>query len=486
MGVQFDKSEVNDKSSVNSKQANTCTWKELALHNTEDDCWVAVDGKVYDVSEWLNKHPGGKDIILMSSGRDVTNLFQSYHPLTDKPSQVLKKYYKCDISNTEFPRYVSKSPFYDTLRNRLKTYFAKNNLDPQSSWKIYTRIFATYAILFATFYLTHFTNFFNSTFLSIIFAIIFGCAEALFGMHILHDSCHAAVSHSPMLWRWMGSTFDYLIGGSYFSWIHQHVLGHHIYTNVRNADPDLGEGEVDFRRVSPYQRREWYHRWQHIYAPLLYCLLSVKYRVQDLDVFTKRLNGQIRVGPAPLFYFVSYFVGKTTFLFWRLCIPMLFSSQSIAKIIGLFIVTEIVHGYYLTINFQVSHVASGLEFMATPPPPAANSEINEDWAILQVKTTQDYAHGDPITAYLTGGLNYQVVHHLFPSISQTYYPAIAPIVVETCKEYGIPYMVLPNFISAVWSHISYLRDMGLPSAPVLSVPVTPTRQTRPVKHNKEA
>lgn len=38
----------------------------------------------------------------------------------------------------------------------------------------------------------------------------------------------------------------------------------------------------------------------------------------------------------------------------------------------------------------------------------------------------------------------QVVHHLFPNICHTHYPAIAPIVMDTCREFGIPYKVFPN------------------------------------------
>jgi len=38
----------------------------------------------------------------------------------------------------------------------------------------------------------------------------------------------------------------------------------------------------------------------------------------------------------------------------------------------------------------------------------------------------------------------QVVHHLFPGISHTHYPAIAPIVLQTCKEFGVPYKVYPT------------------------------------------
>lgn len=38
----------------------------------------------------------------------------------------------------------------------------------------------------------------------------------------------------------------------------------------------------------------------------------------------------------------------------------------------------------------------------------------------------------------------QVVHHLFPNVCHTHYPAIAPIVLQTCAEFGIPYTVFPT------------------------------------------
>ena len=38
----------------------------------------------------------------------------------------------------------------------------------------------------------------------------------------------------------------------------------------------------------------------------------------------------------------------------------------------------------------------------------------------------------------------QVVHHLFPNVCHTHYPAIAPIVLDTCREFGIPYIVFPT------------------------------------------
>jgi alkylation response protein AidB-like acyl-CoA dehydrogenase/predicted heme/steroid binding protein len=60
---------------------------ELASHNTASSCWIAVDGVVYDVSKFLRSHPGGSNVIIESSGRDVTDEFFSYHK-----KEVLLKY----------------------------------------------------------------------------------------------------------------------------------------------------------------------------------------------------------------------------------------------------------------------------------------------------------------------------------------------------------------------------------------------------------
>jgi cytochrome b involved in lipid metabolism len=53
--------------------------EELAKHQQEGDLWVAVRGKVYDVSEFINRHPGGVAILKAVAGKDVTQEFESYH-----------------------------------------------------------------------------------------------------------------------------------------------------------------------------------------------------------------------------------------------------------------------------------------------------------------------------------------------------------------------------------------------------------------------
>lgn len=61
------------------KEKKLYSYSEVAKHNRADDCWIVIRGKVYDVSRYVPKHPGG-NMIFMSAGLDSTYLFESYHP----------------------------------------------------------------------------------------------------------------------------------------------------------------------------------------------------------------------------------------------------------------------------------------------------------------------------------------------------------------------------------------------------------------------
>ncbi|XP_020592432.1 cytochrome b5 [Phalaenopsis equestris] len=50
--------------------------QEAAQHSTREDCWVVIDGKVYDVTKYLDDHPGGDDVLISATGRDSTEEFE--------------------------------------------------------------------------------------------------------------------------------------------------------------------------------------------------------------------------------------------------------------------------------------------------------------------------------------------------------------------------------------------------------------------------
>mmetsp|Transcript_3509 Transcript_3509/g.5334 ORF Transcript_3509/g.5334 Transcript_3509/m.5334 type:complete len:190 (-) Transcript_3509:491-1060(-) len=55
------------------------TMDEVRRHNTEADAWVVLKGKVYNITPYLAFHPGGREILANSAGKDVTSLFNKYH-----------------------------------------------------------------------------------------------------------------------------------------------------------------------------------------------------------------------------------------------------------------------------------------------------------------------------------------------------------------------------------------------------------------------
>ena len=63
------------------------SYEEVGKHNQKSDCWVIVHGKVYDVTSFLDEHPGGSAIILKYAGKDATKAFDPIHP-----SDTLTKY----------------------------------------------------------------------------------------------------------------------------------------------------------------------------------------------------------------------------------------------------------------------------------------------------------------------------------------------------------------------------------------------------------
>lgn len=65
-------------------------------HDTEEDCWVVIRGKVYDVTPLLDIHPGGSYAIYQHAGTDATRAFEDAH--TRKPMEHLQRYYKGELT----------------------------------------------------------------------------------------------------------------------------------------------------------------------------------------------------------------------------------------------------------------------------------------------------------------------------------------------------------------------------------------------------
>lgn len=65
--------------------------EEVAKHTSSNDCWIIHKGKVYDVTKFLEQHPGGEEVLLDVAGRDATSEFEDVGH-SDEAINMMKDY----------------------------------------------------------------------------------------------------------------------------------------------------------------------------------------------------------------------------------------------------------------------------------------------------------------------------------------------------------------------------------------------------------
>lgn len=66
---------------------------DVAKRNTQAECWVVIDNRVYDLTDWIRQHPGGSGSIRSLCGTDGTSQFTSQHGGAGRPTSTLNGYY---------------------------------------------------------------------------------------------------------------------------------------------------------------------------------------------------------------------------------------------------------------------------------------------------------------------------------------------------------------------------------------------------------
>jgi len=293
-------------------------------------------------------------------------------------------------------------------------------------------------------------------------AVAVGVAEAEIGVSIMHDANHGAYSTSPRLNAVAAATCD-LAGASSFVWRQQHVVGHHAFTNVVGLDPDIHAGGQDdkaiFRLAPPHAWHPW-HAWQHLYLGCLYSLLAVKSIFHDdFAALARGALGPVTVARLTRGEKAVFWGGKAVYAAYMLAAPALLSPHSWARLLVLWSTINATTGVMLAFMFTVAHVVEDVAYLEREE---GSRKVALGWAAAQMATTADFSHGSAFWTHVSGGLNHQVVHHLFPGICHCHYPQLAPIVMRTAAEFGIPYKVYPSFGAAVTAHFRHLRAMGRP------------------------
>ena len=88
----------NTKTGVTTPGAPTLTMAEIATHTSASSCYTVISGKVYDLTMWVNIHPGGKQAILSLCGVDGTERFLKKHGSDPSPNSSLARYYIANLA----------------------------------------------------------------------------------------------------------------------------------------------------------------------------------------------------------------------------------------------------------------------------------------------------------------------------------------------------------------------------------------------------
>lgn len=345
--------------------------------------------------------------------------------------------------------------FIRELRASVKEYFDKNKLSKFGNASLVTKSLVM-TVLYLGPYVLMLLGIVQSVPLMLLCWLTMGLGMAGMGMVLMHDANHQSFSRNSILNNMLSKSI-FLLGGFPATWRHQHNTLHHSFTNIEGHDEDISP--IGLLRFSPHKPLMKIHKFQQFYAWFFYGLMTISWisakdflqisRYKKMDIsFSKGKSFNrllIELIASKLFYYLVFLI-----------IPLLFFQVSWYWTVLFFFVMHFVGGLSLSIIFQTAHVVPSSKF----PLPDDKGNVENSWAIHQLQTTSDYSPRSRVFSWLIGGLNYQVVHHLFPNISHVHYRKLSKIVKETTAKYELPYHVQSNFMMAVINHFRMLKTLG--------------------------
>uniref|UniRef100_A0A7M4FXK7 Fatty acid desaturase 1-like n=1 Tax=Crocodylus porosus TaxID=8502 RepID=A0A7M4FXK7_CROPO len=378
----------------------------LECGHPQQERWLVINRKVYDISQFHRQHPGGSRVISHYAGQDATDAFVAFHP--DKA--LVRKYMTPlligelapDQPSIEPHKNVSKLLVQD-FRELRATVEKMGLLKPNG---LFFFLYFLHILLLEAVSWIILWYFGVSPVPFIISAVLTATAMVQNGF-LQHDLGHLSVFSKPK-WNHLGSHFvmGFLQGGSTSWWKHLHNQ-HHAKPNCFRKDPDLN---------------------MH---PLLFALgkkLSV-----ELGRKKKKFmpyNHQHK------YYFISEYVHVLSA--WA-------GSGSVTVLcVCLY---RVLQSTWFTWVSQMNHIPMNIDY-----------DKNMDWFTTQLQGTCN-VHPSPFNDWFTGHLNFQIEHHLFPTMPRHNYWKVVPLVKSLCTKHGIEYQC-KSLITAFADIVRSLKESG--------------------------
>jgi len=399
------------------------TMAEVACHNTHDDLWIIVDGRAYNVTNFVDKHPGGRLPIENMAGKDCTDVFANYHAA---------RVYKHMLP----PLLVGEVSDYSVCPHVADFRAVRQELLRRGLFKTDLRFYARQASWLAALLL-------GGLWLSLAGGSTATrlCGAAVVGIFwqqlagIGHDLGHSGVTHVFWLDHLIGSALAALMGISTCWWKRNHNT-HHVVCNSVEHDPDIQHLPMFAICPGIFQKPYWstyYAKWMAMDAIARFmvghqCLLF--YPIMMVARFNLYFQSWAQLLSQE---FVHYrrveMCALCGFFTWVLAVC--FSMPTLSEGLAWLLVSHAVAGL-LHVQIVVSHWA-----MATYHGHAYNNDQDE-WYVTQMKTTMDITT-PPCLDWLHIGLQFQIEHHLFPRLPRHNLRAARDLVKAVCKKHGIHY-----------------------------------------------
>jgi len=409
---------------------------------------VVIDGAIYDIANF--DHPGGETIEIFG-GNDVTVQYKMIHPY--HTAKHLEKMTRVGTVPDYSSEYKWGTPFEREIKKEVFKIVRRGK--EFGTYGYFARAFFYIAFFFTLQY------YWVTSSTSYALSIVYGVSQAFIGLNVQHDANHGAASKKPWVNHLLGLGADF-IGGCKWLWMEQHWT-HHSYTNHHTDDPDSygAEPMLIWNDYPPgHPKRSYRHHFQAFYyMPVLagYWLSSVL----NTEVITLQQSGAKTVGinmDNPYIMRSRKWAVALRILYIYTNIIAPFVSQGFSlNIIGHILTMGAASSLTLAVLFGLSH-----NFEHVDRDPTYETRHGGDdqvcWFKAQVETSSTY--GGFISGALTGGLNFQVEHHLFPRMSSAWYPYIAPKVREICKKHGVRYAYYPWVHQNLISTVKYIHQAG--------------------------
>jgi fatty acid desaturase len=251
-----------------------------------------------------------------------------------------------------------------------------------------------------------------------------------------HDAGHRQISGSRRVSRVLGVLLGNLgIGLSYGWWVEKHNR-HHAHPNTEGADPDISMKVLAFTqtqaRASRGLSRVLFRCQAYLFFPLL---LGEAFSIHVASI-RSLISRDSRARPAEAALLGVHVLGYLAIVFLVL---------SPVKAVVFILVQQGLFGVYLGAAFAPNH--KGM--------PILSASDRSDFLRRQVLTSRN-VRGGWLTDLALGGLNYQIEHHLFPSMPRPALRHSQPLIREYCRQHGLPYCEA----SLVGSYAQALRHLS--------------------------